>query len=139
DAPRACDGSAGALPPRSTALPGRDTGATLDPHPAPRSHDRSRTLPRARRPIQGGEEAVARHILLHTPIAAQHRPHSGVMALDDVAPCAVAEERRLLRGANDVGEEHGREHAIEFRLLVADAGQERFDCVAERLLIACPT
>ena len=39
-------------------------------------------------------------------------PHGGVVLLDEVAPAPVPELRRLRGRADEIGEEHGGEHAI---------------------------
>jgi hypothetical protein len=59
------------------------------------------------------------------------------VALQQVAPGAVAERRRSLRGADDVREQHGGEHPVGLGR-VPFAGQELLDLVHHRVAVADP-
>ena len=84
-------------------------------------------------PVERREEPVAGGVDLPSAEARQLRPHDTVVTLDELMPLAVAELDRLLRRADDVREEHGREHAVDLRLLpgplVPDSPQELLDRV----------
>ena len=92
------------------------------------ARDRAGALDRPGWPIERREETVARRVHLSPAEALELRPHETVVSLDEVVPLAVAELDGLLRGADDVGEQHRREHAVDLRLLprplVPDAVQE---------------
>jgi hypothetical protein len=59
-------------------------------------------------------------------MALELRPNQFVVAGHELAPARVAGLRRTLRGADDVGEHHGRQDAIGWRRL-AGAGEELLD------------
>ncbi len=79
--------------------------------------DGAGALDRAGRPVEGREEAVAGSVDLPAAKALELRSHETVVTLDELVPLAVAELDRLLRRADDVREEHGREHAVDLGLL----------------------
>src|SRR4029450_10928400 len=53
-------------------------------------------------PVEGGEEPVARGVALGAAEAGKLPPDESVVPLEELAPCAVAELTRSLRGADDV-------------------------------------
>ena len=63
--------------------------------------------------VEGGQEAVAGSRDLRAAVTGEHRPHRLVVPLEQLGPAAVAELAGLVRRADDVGEEHGRKHAVE--------------------------
>src|SRR2546430_6754593 len=131
-------GDPGRLLPRSADFACVEAGANFELERPDRIHDRPRTLHAACGPVERCEEAVAGDVLLDTPIAPEHGTHDCVMAFDQLPPGAVADGRRLLSRADDVGKEHGREDALELGLLLADATQERLDRIEELILVARP-
>src|SRR5690242_18555090 len=115
-----------------------EAGANFELEGPDRVHNRLRTLDSASGPVERREEAVTSNVLLDTPITPEHGAHDRVMAFDQLPPSAVADGRRLLSRANNVGKEHGRQNAIEFGLLLPDAAEKRLDRIEERLLLARP-
>ena len=59
------------------------------------------------------------------------------MRVEQLAPAPVAELGRQLRRADQIREEHGREHAVRLGA-VPDAGHELLDLVEHRVLVADP-
>jgi hypothetical protein len=107
-------------------LTGVDTAAHFDSKVADRLADGDSTSNRASGAVEGSEEAVARCIELAPPELVEQPANDGVVVLERLAPAPVAEPRRLLGGADDVGEEHRREHSVGLR--VADGScEELFD------------
>ena len=70
-------------------------------------------------PSKVGEEAVAGRIDLTAAEPDQLSADDCVVALEQLAPGAVAELERLAGRIDDVGEQHCREHAVGLRLLPA--------------------
>ena len=71
-------------------------------------------------------------------VATQERTNHGVVSLDDVARRAVAQLGRPLGRADDVGEEHRREDAVEHRLFGGEGVKERIDARVGSLRWASP-
>lgn len=63
-------------------------------------------------PVERGQEPVARTVDLPAAQSQKLAAHECVVALEHVAPAAIAELDRLRRRVDDVGEEHGREHPL---------------------------
>lgn len=61
-----------------------------------------------------------------------------MVPLDEVAPAGVSELRDFLRRPDDVGEEDGREHAVELGFLRPHGGEEPLDLLDHRVLVDCP-
>src|SRR5262245_16255577 len=59
-----------------------------------------------------------------------------MMAFEKLAPCRVAYGPHLLGRADDVREEHGREHSVELRLLRPCPGDEALELGEHRFAIA---
>src|SRR5262245_29592862 len=118
------------------ALTGVKAGAQLEPEFADARADRARAPNRARRAVEPGEEAVAGDVELRAPETDELAPDHGMVARQELAPGTVAELRRLRRGANDVGEENGREHALRLGLLPAaglpDLREKPFELVPDQ-------
>src|SRR5207245_4718090 len=70
------------------------------------------------RPVEGGEEAVPRGVHLLAAEAHELATYELVMALQQLAPTAVAECGRLLARADDVAKEDGGEHTVGLGRLV---------------------
>src|SRR5262245_3417414 len=109
--------------------PGADGQAKL----AHSVDDRTGAADSPRRPVERGEEAVARGVDL-APAEPQQLPaHQVVVALQQVAPVPVADLDRLGRRFDDVGKQDGSEHPVGLHVLPAaglpDVGQESLDVV----------
>jgi hypothetical protein len=84
------------------------------------THDHLGAAHRAAGTVERGEEPVAGGVDLLTPVAREQRPDLRVVLLDEPLPRPVAQLSRSRGRADDVGEEHGCEHAIERRVLLLD-------------------
>src|SRR5438105_14601275 len=73
------------------ALTGMEARPQLETEGPDRVSDRARRANRPRRPVEGGEEAVARGVDLATAKPRQLLPDGCVMGLEKLAPAAVAE------------------------------------------------
>ena len=101
-----------ACPPCSSHSPGVHAGADVEPEPANGS-----TAASAQRIARAGPSKLARK---PSPAVSISRPrkrsscaaHGGVVRLEQLAPAPVAELGRALGRADDVGEEHRRQHAV---------------------------
>src|SRR5207253_4344765 len=105
------------------ALAGVEAGTDLE---AERLHvldQRAGTLDRAARAIECGEEAVPRSVDLVAVKLIQPAADEGMMALEERTPRRVPDLGRMLRRADDVGEQHRREDAFGF-LWLTDPRQE---------------
>src|SRR5206468_5668421 len=78
-----------------------------------------RAADRPGRPVEGREEAVAGRVDRAAAEANELAAHELMVALEQLAPSAIAERGGALTGADDVGEEHGSEHAVGLALLPA--------------------
>ena len=85
------------------------TGPHLETEVANRSADLEGTLDRAGRPIEGGEEAVARRIDLVATVRAERFSSALVMSGDELPPARVADPCGRLRRVDDVREQKRRE------------------------------
>ena len=119
------------------AFAGVQAGADLQVEVADAVADGGRAADRAAGAVEHGERAVAER--LHEPpaMALDLLAHQAVVALQQGPPGAVAELRGTLGRADDVGEQHRREHAV------ADdrsphTGQEMLDLVGDGVLRAEP-
>ena len=72
---------------------------------------------RARRAVEAGEEAVPGDVELGSTEAHQVPADQGVMALEQLPPCTIADLGCLGSRADDVGEENRGQDAILLRLL----------------------
>ena len=68
--------------------------------------------------VEGGEEAVAQRLHLDTTATRELGTDHLMVAREQLAPPGVAEVRCPLRGAHDVGEEHGGETTVRFNAFV---------------------
>jgi hypothetical protein len=93
---------------------------------------------RPRWAIECGEEAVPSGADLHSAIAAEHRPHSLVVALPECLPRAVAHQAGTLGGSNDVGEEDAGKHAVELGLFGLLSTKEPLDLHDDAVRVAQP-
>ena len=114
------------------ALAGVDPGAHRDAGGARALGDLERAAHRAGRAVEGGEEAVAERLDLLAAVAGERGAHERVMAVEQLAPAAVADLRGPLGRADDVREQDGGEHALG-RPRGARAGHELLHLVDDRL------
>src|SRR5205807_4466751 len=70
---------------------------------------------RARRTIEGGEEAVARGVVFHAAPPTERLTHDCVVAKDQLLPVVVTKLDLLLSRSDDVGEQDGRENGVQLR------------------------
>src|SRR5262245_20842291 len=89
-------GDSGNVVPYELAFAGVQAAAHLKAERAYRIADRAGTANRARRPVEGGEEAVARGVDLTPAVLLQHRASLGVERLEQFTPGMVAERRGAL-------------------------------------------
>jgi hypothetical protein len=129
-------GDASDLPGDRLDLAGVHAGTNLDPQFLHGLGDRSRTAHASRRPVECGEEAVARGVDLPATEATEHGSHHPVVTLHQVPPPLVPELGCLLGGADDVREHHSGEHPIEVGFLVPDLRDETLDLVEKLVLVA---
>ena len=92
----------------------------------------------ARRPVERREEPVAGRVDLAAAEALELAPDERVVPLEQVAPAPVAELRRPLGRADDVGEEHRREHAVGLGHRGATPVRNSSISSSERVLVADP-
>src|SRR3990170_2515242 len=108
----------------------------LDPEGAHGLGDRARASDRPGGSVEGREEAIAGGVDLAPPVAGQHRAHGRVVAGDQFVPPAIAERYGALGRADDVGEQHRHERAVERRLLLADRRNEALELGDHALRVA---
>ena len=101
-----------------------EAGAHLDAELAHPLDDCLGATHRPRRAVERGEEPVARRVELAAAVAGEAATHDAMVLLDELLPAPVAQ--RCLPGgrADDVGEEDGREDALELGLLLAHLADE---------------
>ena len=87
--------------------------ADLYPEVADRRTDRLRTPDRASRTVEGREDAVARGVHVAAPVTFDLYTSALVVTREDGTPLGIAHRASFLGRANDVGEQHGGEHAVE--------------------------
>ena len=112
-------------------------GAHLETDSAHKGVDRRGTADRPRRAVEGGQEPIAGGIDLAALEALELLSNERVMPFEQVTPAPVAEPRRLLGRADDVGEEDGCEHAVRLGPS-AGAGQELLDLVYDLVGVPRP-
>src|SRR3954453_2306986 len=95
------------------ALAGMQPGADLDADRPDFVGDRAGTANAARWTVKRCEKAVARSLHLMAAKSRQIAADGGVMMVEQIAPALVAEVRGLFSGADDVGEKHGGENAVD--------------------------
>jgi hypothetical protein len=84
------------------------TGSDLEPDRTQLLDDCLGAAHCPRRPVERREEPVAGRIDLTTPESAELMTHHGVVPLEQLLPCAVANCAGPLGRTDDVGEKHGR-------------------------------
>jgi hypothetical protein len=85
--------------------------------------------------VERRQEAVTRRVDLSATAALQLSADDGVVTLQEVAPCAVAELDDACRGAHDVGEQDRGQHPVRLRA-VPHPGEELLHLVEYRVLVA---
>jgi hypothetical protein len=94
-------------------LAGVHAGADLEIERPHCPHDLLGTAHGARRAVEQRQEAVAGGLHFAATMALQLGANSHVMRLQRRPPLAVAGRHRLFRRIDDVGEQHGRQHAVD--------------------------
>src|SRR2546423_1061407 len=102
DARAGVDGDPAHLPVRELALARVQPGAELESEAAHTVADRAGGADRARRPVEGGEEAVAGRVHLAAAVAAKLGANRGLVRLEQLAPAAGAELDPPLRRGRHV-------------------------------------
>src|SRR5262249_60806357 len=87
--------------------------------------------------VERADEAVAGGVALLAAEALELAPHQRVVALEELAPLAVAEPRGEGGRADDVGEEQGGEDAVRLRR-GADTGQELLHLTKQGIRFTSP-
>ena len=111
-------------------LAGVDPGPHVDPEAGDIVLDRAGAADRPRRPVEGGEEAVAHRLHLVAAVAGKLAADGGVVAFEQRPPAAIPQLRRLLGRADDVGEEDRRQRPFGLGRAAA-ADQELLDLVED--------
>src|SRR5215207_5122174 len=110
-------------------------GARLDAEAGRVLRDGAGGAHRARRPVEGGERPLARHVHLAPAEPLDLLADVRAQAADQIVPARLAHRGAPRRTLGDVEEEHGGEHAVGL-VRVADARQKLFDLVEDGGLIA---
>jgi hypothetical protein len=118
-------------------LAGVNARTDVEAEPAYRVDDGRRTSHRSGRPIERREEPVARGLDLTSAPAVELASDGLVVAIDEPLPCTVTDLDGACGRSGDVGEQHGREHAVGFGPS-AGSGQEVLDLVRDRVGVAGP-
>src|SRR5918996_174439 len=94
------------------ALAGVDSGADVQAEGARSLHHCTSARDRPRRPVETDEEPVPRGVDLDAAVALELAPDLRPLGREQLTPAAVAELRRPLGGADEVGEEECREDGV---------------------------
>src|SRR5262245_25806837 len=94
------------------ALAGVEAGPDFEPQRSDAVRYGAGATNGARWAIESRQEPVASGVDLATPEADKLAAHQAVVTVEQIVPAPVAEACRLLGRADNVGEQHGREHAI---------------------------
>jgi hypothetical protein len=137
DAGADVDGEPGDLVVPELDLPGVQAGPDREPERGHAAGDRARAPDRPGRAVEGGEEAIARGVDLAPPEAPELAADEVVVSVEEVSPAAIPEGGGLLRGADDVGEEDGRQYPVGLGT-VTNARQEFLDLVDNRVRVVPP-
>src|SRR5262249_10758797 len=101
--------------------------------------DRLGAADRTRRPVETREKAVSGRVDFSTTEADELATHDRVMTLEQITPCPVSEIGCSLARADDVGEQHRRQHAIRLGCVPVarlDLRDESFQLGEDRILVA---
>jgi hypothetical protein len=129
----------GHLPVDELALSGVQADAHVEPELAHGLGDRTSALDRPGRTVEGCEETVAGRIHFLAAEPDQLPAHQLVVAQQKLSPGPVAERRRPLGRADDVGEKDGGQHPVELELGMRPrdhVAEEALQLGEERLLLA---
>jgi hypothetical protein len=89
------------------------------------------------RTVEGGEKPIAGCLDLATTKSSEFAANHSVVAIEKIAPTAVAKRGRFLRRADYVREEHCSENAVGLGG-VTDARQKLFDLPEDRFRVSEP-
>jgi len=98
------------------ALSGMQAGAHIEAEWGDALPNRFGALNRARWPVEGGDESVARIANLAASVTFELAAHDCVVPSQELAPASVTELRCLPCGVDDVGEKHGCQHSVDLDL-----------------------
>jgi hypothetical protein len=113
-------------------LAGVDAGSDLQAERPDRLLDRLRAADRSRRAIEGGQHAITGRLDLSATVPVQLTSNDSVVTVQKLRPMLVSQARSDLGGANDVGEQHSRQHPAGFRRR-EPSGEKLFDRVEDRV------
>jgi hypothetical protein len=91
------------------------TRPDFDPKRPDRTRDGAGAADRHRGPVERGEQTVAREFDLAALVPLELPPYDLVVRVEEGALGAIPERGETLGRADDVGEEHGGEDAVDFR------------------------
>src|SRR5262249_34011525 len=123
DARADVDGDAPDVVAHAHALAGVHARAHLEAERADGISNGEPAADASRRAVEEGQEAVAGGRDLASAEVCNLTPHQRIVSYEQITPSPVAEAGCLLRRADDVGEQHGREDAIVLQRRVR-AGDE---------------
>jgi hypothetical protein len=93
-------------------LPRVETGADFEAERADRVSHRQCATNASGGAVKNCEEPVPGDINLATTKSRHFSAHEGMVALDQIPPCAITDPRGMLCRAHDVDEENGGQHPI---------------------------
>src|ERR671919_915469 len=114
-----------------------NAGTDVEAELAYRVDDGRRTSHRSGRPVERGEEPVARGLDLTSAPAIELASDRLVVTVDELLPRAVTDLGGACGRPGDVGEQHRREHAVGLGPS-AGPGQKKLDPVRHRVRAAGP-
>ena len=118
-------------------LAGVQPGPDLQPERAQRIPNRRRAADRPGRTVERRQEPVARGVDLVSAEPRELLTHDPVVVSQQRSPTLVAELGGQLRRTDDVGEQHGRQHAVGVRLARL-AGEKRLDLGEQEVAVSRP-
>ena len=87
--------------------------------------------------VKRDQEPIAGRMNLAPAEVEQFTAYEAVVSVQQLPPAAVAKGRRLLSRSDDVGKQHGSEHAVGLNG-VADSGEQLFDLVEDDICVTDP-
>ena len=107
---------------RSSTSPVCSPGPDLEPERTDAVGHRAGAANPSRGPIEGGQEPIARDVDLAAPEAAEFAADEFVVPLEEVAPAAIPEGGRLLRGPDDVSKKRSAPESVASPVFMRPAG-----------------
>src|SRR4030095_13732682 len=131
------DGDASDIVTEQFNFSGVQAGTDFDPQLSNRIADVAGAANRARRAIENRDKRIADRIDFASAKAGKLLPHQGVMLLKELQPGPISAVHHSLGRANNIREEHRREHAIRFAGWFV-AGQHFLDFIDDLVAVLCP-